>query len=86
MAAKIVGAAKDEVVLTGATTTNLHALCGSFFAPHGNRRKILADELTSPSDIYALGGLLKSRGMDPEKDLVLVRSKNGRPWRKKSGA
>jgi len=78
MAAKIVGASEDEVVLTGATTTNLHALCGSFFAPQGAKRKILADELTFPSDIYALGGLLKSRGLDPETDLVLTRSKDGK--------
>jgi len=44
MAASLVGAAPDEVVMTGTTTVNIHALVSTFFQPEGKRRKILANE------------------------------------------
>lgn len=74
MAAQLVGARHDEVVLTGTTTINIHALVSSFYQPMGKRVKILADELNFPSDIYALQGQLKLKGFDPEKNLVLVKA------------
>jgi hypothetical protein len=52
--APLVGAEPDEVIATGTTTLNLHALVGTFYHPEGERTKILTDELTFPSDIYAL--------------------------------
>jgi kynureninase len=77
-AAGLVGASADEVVATGTTTTNIHALIGTFFRPTGSRRKILADELDFPSDIYALQGQIALKGLDPRHDLVLVPSPDGR--------
>jgi kynureninase len=77
LAAPLVGAAPDEVMVTGTTTVNIHALVSSFFAPEGRRRKILADELDFPSDIYALRDQLAFRGCDPQRDLVLVPSRDG---------
>ena len=74
---RLVGAESDEVVLTGTTTVNIHQLVNTFYEPHGSRRKIIADELDFPSDIYALRSILKLRGMDPDRDLILAPSANG---------
>ncbi|MHA1347147.1 MAG: kynureninase [Candidatus Heimdallarchaeaceae archaeon] len=76
-AAKLVGATADEVVATGTTTVNLHALVSSFYQPEGKKTKILADELNFPTDIYALQSQVKLKGLDPEEHLILVRSDDG---------
>lgn len=77
-AAELVGAAPSEVVCTGTTTVNLHALVGTFYRPAPGRAKILADSLNFPSDLYALEGQILARGGDPERDLVLAGSRDGR--------
>ncbi len=76
--AKIVGARENEVILTGSTTINIHSMISTFYNPQGNRTKILADELNFPSDIYALKGQILMKGLDPEKELILIKSDNGR--------
>lgn len=76
--APLIGAQPEEVIATGSTTTNLHQLAGTFFKPAGHKNKILADELTFPSDIYALKSQLRLAGLDPEQHLILVKSKDGR--------
>ncbi|NIO36827.1 kynureninase, partial [Candidatus Bathyarchaeota archaeon] len=65
MCAKIVGAEPAEVVATGTTTVNIHSLVNTFYQPNGRRRKILADELNFPSDIYALKSIMKLRALSP---------------------
>ncbi len=77
MEAGLVGAEPDEVVVCGGTTVNLHALVATFYRPEGERRKILADELNFPSDIYALAAQVRLRGGDPDEDLILVSSRDG---------
>jgi kynureninase len=76
--AQIVGARGNEVILTGSTTVNIHSMISTFYNPQGNRTKILADELNFPSDIYALKGQILMKGLDPEKELILIKSDNGR--------
>jgi kynureninase len=76
--AALVGAAPDEVVVTGTTTVNLHNLVATFYRPEGTRRKILATALDFPSDVYALMSQIALQGGDPERDLVLVESRDGR--------
>ncbi len=76
--AQLVGAEPDEVVVAGSTTVNLHTLVASFYSPEGRRRKILADELNFPSDIYALAAQIRLGGGDLDDDLVLVGSRDGR--------
>ena len=76
--AALVGAESDEVVVTGGTTINLHALVSTFFQPQSTRRKILATALDFPSDVYALQSQILLRGGDPEADLVRVPSRDGR--------
>jgi kynureninase len=78
MEAGIVGAEPEEVVVCGGTTVNLHALVATFYRPEGKRKKILADELNFPSDIYALAAQIRLRGGDPDDDLILVESRDGR--------
>jgi kynureninase len=78
MTANLVGAEPDEVVVTGTTTVNQHALVSTFYRPEGNRRKIIATELDFPSDIYALQSQIRLRGGDPDRDLIPVPSRDGR--------
>ncbi|MGH2534992.1 MAG: kynureninase [Thermomicrobiales bacterium] len=78
LAAPLVGAEPDEVVVTGTTTVNLHALVATFYRPEGKRRKIVAGALDFPSDVYALASQIALKGGDPENDLVLVPSRDGR--------
>jgi kynureninase len=78
MMAPLVGAAANEVIVTGSTTVNLHQLVATFYKPEGKRTKILADELTFPSDIYALQSQLRIHGFDPDTQLVRVKSRDGR--------
>ncbi|MCX6656123.1 MAG: kynureninase [Candidatus Bathyarchaeota archaeon] len=77
MEAPLVGAGSGEVVVTNSTTVNLHNLVATFYKPKGRRRKILADELNFPSDLYALYADIALMGGDPEKDLLLVKMRNG---------
>lgn len=84
MAAEIVGAEPGELVFTGTTTVNIHALISTFYQPEGKRTKILADELNFPSDIYALEGQIKIKGLDPKKELLLARSADGRTLNEKA--
>ena len=78
MCSKIVGAQKEEVVVSGTTTVNIHSLVNTFYRPEGDRTKILSDELNFPTDIYALRSVVKLRGFDPAKSLVLAKSEDGR--------
>ena len=78
LTAPLIGAQADEVIVTGSTTINLHQLAATFYQPSEQRTKILADELTFPSDIYALQSQLRLRGFDPEQHLVQVKSRDGR--------
>jgi kynureninase len=75
--AGLVGALPSEVVLTGSTTGNLHSLVSTFYRPEGKRTKIVADNLNFPSDLYALAGQVRLRGLDPAEHLVLVPSRDG---------
>ena len=75
---KLVGAEIDEVILAAGATINIHVLLSTFYQPKGKRTKILADELNFPSDLYALWGQIKLKGRDPDNDLILVKSRNGR--------
>src|SRR6478752_4429719 len=78
MSAPLVGASSEEVIVTGSTTVNLHQLVATFYNPKGTRTKILADELTFPSDIYALQSQLRTHGYSPDTHLIRVKSRDGR--------
>ncbi|QPC46111.1 kynureninase [Mangrovibacillus cuniculi] len=75
--ATLVGGKSKEVIVTGSITSNLHQLISTFYCPSGTKSKILADELTFPSDIYAIKSQIELRGLNPETHLVQVKSKDG---------
>lgn len=77
MCAPIVGASKDEVIITGSTTANLHQLVASFYRPEGKRTKIVVDELNFPSDIYAISSQLSLHGLDVKDHMIMVKSRDG---------
>ena len=77
MCAPLVGALKDEVIITGSTTANLHQLVASFYRPVGLRTKIVADELNFPSDLYAISSQLSLHGFNAEEHMKLVKSRDG---------
>lgn len=79
--APLLGAAPDEVAVTGSTTANLHQLLATLFEPAAPRRVIVADELNFPSDLHALHSHLRQRALDPAQHLRLIRSHDGRTLR-----
>jgi kynureninase len=76
--APLMGASPEEITLTDSTTVNLHSLLAAFYERKGKRRKLVMDELNFPSDIYAAKGFLQLAGGNPERDLVLVKSRDGK--------
>jgi kynureninase len=76
-AAKIVGAKKEEVVITHSLTTNLHLLMVSFYRPEGKRTKIICEAKAFPSDQYALESQVKFHGLDPNVHLIEVAPREG---------
>jgi len=70
--APLMGAEAEEVIATGTTTVNLHALTAAFYEPKGRRTKILTDSLAFPSDAFALQGQVRLHGLDPAEHLVLI--------------
>jgi kynureninase len=76
--ARLVGASDGSVIVTGTTTVNLHQMLATFYRPDGLREKIVATALDFPSDVYAMQSEIRLKGGDPETDLVLVPSRDGR--------
>lgn len=76
--AALVGATPGSVSVTGTTTVNLHQMLGTFYRPEGQRRRIVATGLDFPSDVYAIQSQIRLHGGDPDHDLVLVPSRDGR--------
>ncbi|MFJ8235112.1 kynureninase [Ureibacillus sp. NPDC094379] len=77
LCAPLVGAKREEVIMTGSTTSNLHQLLATFYQPSKGKTKILADELNFPSDLYAIKSQISLRGLDPSEQLILVKSLDG---------
>ena len=76
--AEIVGAQDKEVVVMNALTVNLHLLMTSFYRPKGVRKKILIEKHAFPSDRYAIQSQLRFHGNDPNDDLIILESNEGK--------
>ena len=72
LAAPLVGAERDSVACTGTTTINLHALAGTFYQPREGRDVLLTDNVTFPTDQYALHAQVARRGLDTGRALRFV--------------
>ncbi len=75
--ATLVGARPGEVTTMNTLTVNLHLLLATFFRPAGARTAILIDAPTFPSDRYAVESHLRLHGLDPDRDLIVVRPRDG---------
>ena len=76
--ARLINAKAEEVTICGNTTLNVHQCIATFYRPEGTRTKILIDELNFPTDRYAVTSHIKSRGLDPDKVLKVVTSRDGK--------
>jgi kynureninase len=75
--ARIVGARPHEVTTANTLTVNLHLLMAAGYRPQGARTAILIDAPSFPSDRYAVESHLRHRGLDPARDLLVVRPRAG---------
>ena len=76
------GAAPDQICVSGQTTANLHQLLATLFEPaHPTRRVIVGDVLNFASDTYALQSHLRLRSLDPATHLRFIPSRDGRTLR-----
>ncbi|MBX6351219.1 MAG: kynureninase, partial [Clostridia bacterium] len=78
LAAPLLGAEPGAVVFGSATTVAIHNLLRTFFRPEGRRRRIVADRINFPSDVYALEAVVLERGLDPDDAIRWVPSHDGR--------
>ncbi len=75
--ATLIGARPGEVATMNPLTVNLHLLFATFFRPSGARTAILIDAPTFPSDRYAVESQLRLHGLDPARELIVVRPRDG---------
>jgi kynureninase len=77
LAAPIVGARPDEVIVMNTLTVNLHLLMVSFYRPTVQRFKIIMEGGAFPSDQYALETQVKAHGFDPSVAIVEIMPRAG---------
>ena len=70
--ARLVGATEAEIATVNALTVALHQLLATVYQPRGERRAILIDAPTFPTDRYAVESQLRLHGADPAADLIVV--------------
>jgi kynureninase len=75
--ARLVGARPGEVVMMNSLTVNLHLMMVTFYQPTTERYKILIEDPAFPSDLYAVKSHLRTRGLDPDKALLVAKPRSG---------
>lgn len=75
--ARLVGAARHEVVAMNTLTVNLHLMLASFYRPAGSRTALLIEQGAFPSDRYAAESQVRFHGLDPARDLVEIAPRPG---------
>ena len=74
----VINADRDEIIIMGSITTNIHQALAIFYSPTKERYKIIVDELNFPTDIYATKSVIQLKGFNVEEVLVSVKSRDGR--------
>ena len=77
LAAPIVGAKADEVIVMNTLTVNLHLLMVSFYCPTKERFKIIMEGGAFPSDQYAIETQVRHHGFDPSVSIIEVMPREG---------
>ena len=77
LAAPIVGAKPEEVILMNTLTVNLHLLMVSFYRPTKERFKIIMEGGAFPSDQYALETQVRHHGFDPSVSIIEIVPREG---------
>jgi len=77
MLAPLIGAEAEEVTIHANTTVNIHTCIATFYKPTEKRYKILVDKLNFPTDLYAVEGQIKLKGLDPRECMKMVESREG---------
>jgi kynureninase len=77
--AALVGARPGEAVVMNSLTVNLHLMMGSFYAPTAGRHRIVIEADVFPSDRYALMGVARAHGVDPDDAVVVLEPRSGDP-------
>ena len=72
--ARLVGALPYEVVFMNSLTVNLHLMMATFYRPQGDRRCILIDEPTFPSDLYAMQSQVRHHALDSSECLISAKA------------
>jgi kynureninase len=75
--AQIIGAQPIETVVMNSLTVNLHLMMVSFYAPDGERRKIVIEKGAFPSDQYAVESQMRCHGLDPRECLIELAPRQG---------
>ena len=73
--AQLVGAGRDEIILTDSTSVNLYKLAWAALNHLSNRNRIVTDVFNFPSDHYILQGVASQ--FSPGKEIVLAPSDDG---------
>eukprot|EP01117_Protostelium_nocturnum_P020343 TRINITY_DN9100_c0_g1_i1.p1 TRINITY_DN9100_c0_g1~~TRINITY_DN9100_c0_g1_i1.p1 ORF type:complete len:446 (+),score=152.04 TRINITY_DN9100_c0_g1_i1:90-1427(+) len=74
---KIVGANKGEVVVMNSLSVNNHLMMVPFYRPTAQRRKILIEARSFPSDLYGAQSQLNFHGFDWKEDLIQIKAREG---------
>jgi kynureninase len=75
--AGLVGGRTDEVILMNGLTINLHLMMQTFYRPRPGRYKVLVDEPTFPSDLYAIKSQLRQHGHHAADGLLTLKPRPG---------
>lgn len=73
----LLGAKYDEVIVMNSLTVNLHLLLVSFYQPTNVRFKILIEQPTFPSDLYAIKSHIRYHGLNPDETLLILEPRFG---------
>ncbi|PRP76397.1 kynureninase [Planoprotostelium fungivorum] len=74
---RIVGAKEGEVAIMNSLTVNNHLMMIPFYRPEGEKRKILIEAQSFPSDLYGAQSQIKFHGLNPEEDLIQLKPTPG---------
>ena len=75
--AGLVGARPGEAVVMNSLTVNLHLMMRSFYCPTRERYRIVIEADVFPSDRYAVMGVARAHGLDPDEAVVVLAPRPG---------